>query len=142
LLGAFAEHLADDGQLIVTTPNRLMSFSENPYHVREYTAGELAELLRPFFSQVDIRGVVGNAKVNAYEASRRKHVERLLRLDPLGLRRLLPAPLVRWTFARLARMVRALIARDQGTGSDIGPEDFLEQPGVDGALDLLAICKR
>lgn len=142
LLEAFAERLADDGQLILTTPNRLMSYSENPYHVREYTADELTELLQRFFSQVDIHGVVGNAKVNAYEASRRKHVERLLRLDPLGLRRLLPASLVRWTFARLARIVRTLVARDEEAGADIGPDDFLEQPSVDGALDLLAICKR
>jgi len=140
LLRAFAEHLADDGQLILTTPNRLTSFSENPYHVREYTAEELAGLLRRFFSQVDIHGVAGNAKVTEYEASRRRQVERLLRLDPLGLRRLLPAPVVRWAFARLARVVRTLIARDEGHGVSIEPDDFFEQSSADGALDLLAIC--
>jgi hypothetical protein len=142
LLEAFAEHLTDDGQLILTTPNRVMTFSENPYHVREYTAGELAQLLGRFFSRVDVHGVAGNAKVSAYEASRRRQVERLLRLDPLGLRRLLPAPLVRWTFGRLAGVVRTLVARDAGPGTDIGPDDFREQPSVEGALDLLAICRR
>jgi len=141
LLEALAEHLADDGQLILTTPNRLTSFSENPYHVREYTAAELAGLLGRFFSQVDIHGVAGNAKVAAYEASRRRQVERLLRVDPLGLRRLLPERVIRWAFARLARIVRTRVADDEGCGLDIEPEDFFEQPGADGALDLLAICR-
>jgi len=141
LLRAFAEHLADDGQLILTTPNRLMSFSENPYHAREYTAEELAELLRRFFSRVDIHGVAGSAKVTAYEASRRRQVERLLRLDPLGLRRLLPEPVVRWAFARLARIVRKRVAGDEGQRLDIEPDDFFEQSSADRALDLLAICR-
>lgn len=141
LLREFRDHLVEGGQLILTTPNRLTSFSENPYHVREYTADELAHVLRPFFAEVDIRGVVGNAKVTAYEAARRQHVERVLRLDPLRLRDRLPAPVVRWAFARLARLVRLLVARGQGPGADIEPGDFREQPTADGALDLLAVCR-
>jgi SAM-dependent methyltransferase len=142
LLREFREHLAEDGCLILTTPNRSMSFSENPYHVHEYTADELVAVLHPYFSRVEVHGVAGNAKVTAYEASRRKQVERLLRLDPLGLRNVLPQPAVRWAFARLAAIVRTLIARDGTRVVDIVPEDFFEQPAVDGALDLLAICRR
>lgn len=142
LLRAFRDHLVDGGHLILTTPNRLMSFSENPYHVREYTADELSQLLKPFFSHVDVRGVAGNAKVAAYEAARRRHVERLLRLDPFRLRERLPAFLVRWVFAKLARVVRVLVARGQSPGSDIEPSDFREQCTADGAVDLLAVCRR
>jgi SAM-dependent methyltransferase len=143
LLWQFREHLVDGGQLILTTPNRLTSFSENPYHVREYSAEELAGVLAPYFSQVEIHGVAGNAKVAAYEAARKRQVERLLRLDPLRLRERLPAPVVRWAFARLAVLVRVLVAsRDRQPGRDITPEDFVEQTTVDGALDLLALCRR
>jgi 2-polyprenyl-3-methyl-5-hydroxy-6-metoxy-1,4-benzoquinol methylase len=142
LLRELSERLVPGGELILTTPNRLTSFSPNPYHVREYTAGELAALLGPYFARVDVRGVAGNARVAAYEAARRRQVERLLRLDPLGLRTRLPAPLVRWAFARLARLVRTRMARARVPVAEIEPEDFLEQPTADGALDLLAICTR
>jgi SAM-dependent methyltransferase len=142
LLAELGAHLVPGGQLVLTTPNRPLSFSENPYHVREYTADELRALLLPFFSAVDVRGVAGNEKVTAYEAARRRRVERLLRLDPLGLRRVLPAPLVRWAFGRLALLVRRQVAQDRAPVAEIVPEDFREQPTADGALDLLAICRR
>jgi SAM-dependent methyltransferase len=141
ILQEFSNRLREGGQLILTTPNRLTSFSENPYHVREYSADELSALLTPFFSRVEIHGVAGNDKVCAYEASRRKQVKRLLRLDPLGVRRRLPAPVVEWAFGRLARIVRILVSRE-AAGPEIAPEDFHEQTQVDGALDLLAICER
>ena len=93
-------------------------------------------------AHVDVRGVAGNAKVTAYEASRRKQVERVLRLDPLGIRNVLPQPVVRWAFARLAAVVRVLVARDRKESAAIEPGDFFEQASVDGVLDLLAICRR
>jgi SAM-dependent methyltransferase len=142
LLRQFSEHLADGGCLILTTPNRPMSFSENPYHVHEYTADELAAALRPFFAHVEVHGVAGNAKVTAYEASRRKQVERVLRLDPLGIRHVLPQAVVRWAFARLAAVVRVLVARDRKESVGIEPGDFFEQPRAEGAIDLLAVCRR
>src|SRR6185436_4270583 len=37
-LRGLAGRVAPGGELIVTTPNRLMSVSENPYHLREWTA--------------------------------------------------------------------------------------------------------
>ncbi len=142
LLRQLRERLVDDGLLLLTTPNRETSFGENPYHVHEYTADELAALLRPIFSTVAVHGVAGNPSVLAYEAARRRQVERVLRLDPLGLRHRLPAPIVRWAFACLARMVRTLVARTDRGHVDIGPEDFFEQETADGALDLLALCRR
>jgi len=142
LVRDLSDHLVPGGQLLLTTPNRLTSFSPNPYHVHEYTAEELAALLGPFFTKIDVRGVGGNARVLACEAARRRRVERLLRLDPLGLRTRGPARLARWAFGRLARLVRTQMARDRVVVSEIELEDFSEQPTADGALDLLAICTR
>ena len=79
LLAQFSSHLAPGGTLVLTTPNRPMSVSENPYHVHEYTADELRPVLAPYFSAVDVRGVAGNAKVTAYEDARRRQVARILR---------------------------------------------------------------
>jgi SAM-dependent methyltransferase len=141
LLEQFAAHLEPGGTLVLTTPNRPMSVSENPYHVHEYTADELRPVLAPYFSHVDVRGVAGNEKVTAYEDARRRQVARILRLDPLGLRNRLPEPVVKFAFAQLAKLVRRLVAKD-GRPAGIGPEDFHEQASADGAVDLLAICRK
>jgi SAM-dependent methyltransferase len=47
-----------DGQLILSTPNLLCTsrYPRNPFHVREFTPGELAELLGRFYDCVEIRG--------------------------------------------------------------------------------------
>ena len=51
--------LRPGGQLIVTTPNAPMSLTRNPWHVREYTAGELRTLLGESFAAVETLGVFG-----------------------------------------------------------------------------------
>src|SRR5439155_16010445 len=63
-------HLAPGGRLLLTTPNRLTSFSENPYHVREYSPAELHALLAAIFPTVRILGMHGNAQVRAFERAR------------------------------------------------------------------------
>ena len=42
------------GALVVTTPNRLMSVSENPYHLREWTAAEVLALAAPVVLAVPV----------------------------------------------------------------------------------------
>jgi hypothetical protein len=132
--------LAPGGQLLLTTPNRLKTFSENPYHVHEYTAAELAALLRAVFTGVTVLGMHGNAKVTAFDQRREQAVKRILRLDPLGLRKLLPAAVVNYAFAKLAVLVRRR-AHAAATPERIVPEDFhVSGEDVGGALDLVALC--
>ncbi len=130
------------GTLMLTTPNILKSFSENPYHVREYTAEQLRALLGKVFSEVKLVGMHGNAKVTAFDAGREKAVKRILRLDPLGIRNLLPQSLINFAFAKLSVVVRRS-ARDHAGGEDkIRPNDFEVRVGnLDQALDLVALCK-
>lgn len=135
------QRLAPTGTLILTTPNRLRTVSENPYHVREYTAAELTELLKKVFGNVEMTGMHGNAKVEEFESGRARAVQRILRLDPLGIRNMLPEKLVHFAFAKLARIVRRQ-ARPTGT-TDMVPEDFfVSAESIDRALDLVAICSR
>jgi 2-polyprenyl-3-methyl-5-hydroxy-6-metoxy-1,4-benzoquinol methylase len=140
-LAGLRARLADGGTLMLTTPNKLVSFSENPYHLREYTPAELRALLGRTFSHVELAGIAGNEKVTAFDARREQAVRRILRLDPLNLRSRLPDALVRFAFARLAGVVRRR-ARSTGTAVRIAPEDFaLRRDRVEEALDLVAFCR-
>jgi 2-polyprenyl-3-methyl-5-hydroxy-6-metoxy-1,4-benzoquinol methylase len=141
-LRAVRSALRPDGVLVLTTPNRLTSTSENPYHLREYTADELATLLRPLFGSVELRSMIGNAKVQAFESARAGQVQRILRLDPLGLRHRLPQRLVRFAFGKLSGIVRRRIADQDATTHTIQPEDFtVVAESRPDALDLVALCR-
>ena len=136
-LRGLAGRVAPGGELIVTTPNRLMSVSENPYHLREWTAPELLALAAPVLPGVRLVGVHGSARVVAYERARGEQVQRILRLDPLGLRRLVPEVIVRTVFPRLASLVRRRL-REGGATAGVGPEDFrVDGDDLAGALDLM-----
>jgi SAM-dependent methyltransferase len=57
----------------ISTPNRLTlapagaEKSENPWHLREYTAAEYRELLKPHFSQVRLFGMFHARKLRVHE---------------------------------------------------------------------------
>lgn len=139
-LRGLRERVGPGGVLMLTTPNRLRTISENPFHVREYTAPELEAALKPLFREVLIAGVHGNDKVEKFDAGRERAVKRILALDPLGIRNMLPRSIVDFAFAKFARIVRRQ-ARGNNT-TDIVPEDFrVSADNVDRALDLVALCR-
>jgi 2-polyprenyl-3-methyl-5-hydroxy-6-metoxy-1,4-benzoquinol methylase len=138
-LQALAACTAPGGLLVVTTPNRLMSVSENPYHLREWTAEELRALAAPILPGVVVQGVHGSPRVVAYERARGGEVQRVLRWDPLGLRNLLPKAVVLWVFPLLARLVRRRL-NTEGAAQAVGPEDFtVTGTDLDTALDLVLL---
>jgi 2-polyprenyl-3-methyl-5-hydroxy-6-metoxy-1,4-benzoquinol methylase len=134
--------LAADGTLMITTPNRLMSVSENPVHVHEYIAEEFRALLAGVFTRVTQASVVGNEKVRAFDDERARQVRRLLRFDPLELRHRLPSSLVRFIFAQLSGVVRRRVAATAAVTRTIVPSDFtiVDESRAD-ALDLVAFCR-
>ncbi len=142
-LSAAAACLKPGGTLILTTPNRLASVSENPYHVHEYVADELRALLERFFAHVEVRGIAGSERVYAFERARGAQAQRILRLDPLGLRKLLPQRLVRFAFARLALFVRSRVAAQDAALVQLTPDDFrITDAEPPQWLDLLALARR
>ncbi|MCC6847843.1 MAG: class I SAM-dependent methyltransferase [Deltaproteobacteria bacterium] len=141
-LTAVRSALGPGGMLMLTTPNRSASVSENPYHLREYVADELLAMLRPLFGRVDLYSMMGNEKVRAFDAERARQVRGILRFDPLGLRKLLPDPIVKYLFGRLAVLVRRRVAAADGESRSIAPGDFHVLEAVHPeALDLIALCR-
>ncbi len=140
------DHLAEivrilrpGGLALLSTPNRLESDGENPYHLREYTAEELADVLSRHFEQVEVRGVHAHGPAARYHAERLRGIRRITRLDPLGLRRRLPRGIVDWAFARLSLLVR-LGARRQGALEAVGDDDYRVEAALPSCIDLIAVC--
>jgi SAM-dependent methyltransferase len=140
-LEGIARLMTPTGAAVLTTPNLLMSDGVNPFHVHEYMADELGERLRARFHEVEILGVGATEPVLAYLAARSARIRRIMHLDPLGLRNLLPRPLVEWLFGRLAKLVRRRTASDEGA-PEVGWRDFPLGAADDRCLDLLAVCHR
>ena len=136
--------LEPGGTAIFVTPNRL-EFARadeiiDPYHYVEFDPEELRALCAPHFDSVEILGLFGSDRWRALVDEELARLDRLLRLDPLRLRRLVPRRgrqlLYDWMLTRNRRRSadpRAL---------EITPEDFeLRRDGVERAFDLIAVCR-
>jgi SAM-dependent methyltransferase len=139
-LDALSHHLKADGIALITTPNRTNSDGENPFHVHEYEAEELRTLLLTRFESVEMRGVSARGGALRYHEDRLRRIRRIMRIDPLGLRRRVPRALVEWLFARFARLIRRDMAANKGL-PEVDLDDFpIEEADLE-SLDLFAICR-
>jgi SAM-dependent methyltransferase len=151
------EHIKDDalflkeiqrvlkpgGTALLTTPNRKMSLSRNPWHIREYLPQELKTLAQKIFSQVDMKGITGNQKVMDYYEQNKKSVERFTRWDVLNLQHKLPASILRIPYEILNRWNRnKLQSTDNQLVKNIKHEDYIVVNDATDALDLLLIVKK
>lgn len=126
--GAVLEHfrriLAPGGTAYVSTPNVLTLAppgavkSDNPWHVREYRAGELAALCRGVFAKVEVLGLFHARKLRWHELALK------LGWDGLHARLGITRPFY-------DRFTPAIDARDFE----------LRPTGLDGALDFVAVCR-
>jgi SAM-dependent methyltransferase len=135
--------LEPGGTAIFVTPNRL-EFAKpdeiiDPYHYVEFDPEELRALCEPWFEEVEIRGLFGSDRWRVLIDEELARLDRLLRLDPLRLRRLVP---------RRGRQLLYdfMLTRNRRRSADpraleIKPDDFrIGEP--DGAFDLIAVCRR
>ena len=135
--------LRPDGVALITTPNRLMSLSRNPWHVREYTGEELTTLAKTIFKHVDMKGVAGNEKIMQYHEHNRKSVQRMMRWDIFDLQHRLPAPLLRIPYDLLNRRNRSKL--QQGADElvkNISHEDYRIASESNDNLDLFLIVRK
>ena len=151
------EHIQDDylflkeihrvlkpgGTAILTTPNRKMSLTRNPWHVREYLPQELKTLAERIFPQVTMKGISGNEKVMAYYAQNKESVKRFTRFDIFNLQYRLPASVLRVPYEILNRWNRnKLQTADQNLVTAISHTDYLVTESPSDALDLFLIATK
>ncbi len=132
------EHVEDPGPLLdrfaelaplsyVSTPNRLTlapagaEKSDNPWHLREYTAAEYRTLLEPHFTRVELHAVFHARKLRAHELALR-----------LGWDRLHPP--LRLTKPFYDRFVPAISSSDFKIRHEADTD-------LDRALDFVAVCR-
>ena len=135
--------LRPGGVALLTTPNRPMSLSRNPWHIREYTGKELAALAQNIFPKVQMRGITGNEKVMTYHERNRQSVQRIMRWDIFGLQHRLPAWMLQIPYELLNRRNRnQLQASTDGLTESITHEDYIEVDDATNALDLFLIARK
>jgi SAM-dependent methyltransferase len=151
------EHIRDDkfflqeihrvlkpgGIALLTTPNRKMSLSRNPWHIREYLPDELKALASATFPTVEMKGITGNEKVMTYYDQNKKSVERITRWDFLNLQYRLPASFLRIPYELLNRLNRnKLQENDDALVKSIHHRDYIVVEDAENALDLLLIVRK
>jgi SAM-dependent methyltransferase len=131
------EHIEDPGALLerfagaapvsyISTPNRLTLApagapkSDNPWHLREYTAAEYRALLEPRFRRIELHGVFHARRLRLHELALRAGWDRVH--PALGITR-----------AFYDRFVPAITASDFA----LRPEG---EADLDRALDFVAVC--
>lgn len=138
-----ARVLRPGGKFIVSTPNAPMSLTRNPWHVREYTAEELQNLLSISFSNVMINGVVGNEKAMEYYEKNRQGVERITRFDILDLQHRLPRQLLQVPYDILNRINRRrLLKKNNELTTSIQMTDYSVSNATEKSFDLLFVAEK
>jgi SAM-dependent methyltransferase len=143
-LREMARVLKPGARAVLVTPNRL-TFARpdeiiDPYHYVEYDPAELASLCGRVFASVELAGIFGSDRYRAIVAREHAKLDKLLRRDPLRVRRLVP----RRARQRLYDWRLGIERSDPDPdAAAIGVDDFsLENRGLEEALDLVAACRR
>lgn len=130
-----------DATAVFVTPNRL-TFGRpeeviDPYHYVEYDPDQLRDLMATWFGEVRILGIFGSRRQLEFVRRERRTLDRLLRLDPLRVRRWIPRVARQRLYDKSLRFARRRVAPG---ARDIGVEDFSLADGpLEEALDLVAV---
>ena len=144
VFGEVVRVLEPNGRAVFVTPNRLTFGTPDeiidPYHYVEYDPVELRTLCKRFFPAVEVLGLHGSDRYLALVNAERGELDRLLALDPLRVRRLVPRRARQRLYDWRLRRARE---RPRPGALDIAPEDFrLSDERLAKALDLVAVCVR
>ena len=134
--------LKKGGKFIVSTPNRPMSLTRNPWHVREYTAEQFSALLSSF-AEVEALGVGGNERVWSYYDKNRESVHRITRFDIFRMQWWMPRWVLQIPYDILNRLNRRKLHSENRTLTEnISMEDYSLQNIDNKCFDLFYIATK
>jgi SAM-dependent methyltransferase len=133
------------GVVVMATPNRL-TFGRpdeviDPYHFIEFSPDELRALCAAKFAQVKVFGLFGSASYMEFFQEERRKLDRLLAIDPLRLRRLVPRKVRQQLYDW--RLTKERSKDGSALAGRITVDDFSwRDQDLDESLDLIAVCSR
>jgi ubiquinone/menaquinone biosynthesis C-methylase UbiE len=134
--------LKKGGKFIVSTPNRPMSLTRNPWHVREYTAEQFGALLSEF-ADVEALGVAGNEQVWSYYKKNRESVRRITRFDIFRMQWWMPRWVLQIPYDILNRLNRRRLHSENRTLTEnIAMEDYSLQQVDNECFDLFYVATK
>ena len=129
--------LKPKGKVFITTPNIKFSLTRNPWHIREYTAKGLQDLMEGIFQKVEAKGIHGNEKVMDYYEKNKKAVRKITRFDIFRLQYLLPRQILQIPYDVLNRLNRKKLQKQNDQlVNDIVADDYFVSSEPDRSLDL------
>jgi ubiquinone/menaquinone biosynthesis C-methylase UbiE len=135
--------LKKGGKFILTTPNKKMSLTRNPWHIREYTCKELDVLLSKNFASVEKNGVFALEKAQAYYEKNKESVRKIMRFDIFNLQYRLPRFLLQIPYDIMNRRNRKkLLKGNTSLASGITMEDYAINVANDECIDLFYIAEK
>ena len=135
--------LKPGGKLILTTPNKLMSLTRNPWHFREYTPKEMEKILQTSFKDINIKGVFGSRKAMDYYEKNKKAVEKITKWDILNLQHFLPRFLLQVPYDILNRVNRQKLQENNDDLVDaVTINDFCIKPMTDKCFDYFCVATK
>ena len=151
------EHIQDDhyflkeifrvlkpgGKLLLTTPNKLMSLSRNPWHIREYTPFEMNDILSKYFAKTQVNGVYGNDLVMEYYKKNKESVEKITRFDIFNFQYILPRWILQVPYDILNRFNRKKLKSDnENVVSLVKVDDYSILDSTENCLDYFCIATK
>ena len=135
--------LSPGGKLIMTTPNRLMSLTKSPWHIREYDPKQMRDLVGDVFLKAQFNGVIGNERVMEYYKKNKDSVERITKWDIFNMQYWLPRWLLRNTYDILNRFNRhSLQNNNADLVNKIEYTDYSVEGMTDRCLDHFVIATK
>ena len=151
------EHIQDDnsflkeiyrvlkpgGSVILTTPNKLMSLTRNPWHIREYTPAEIKKLIKKYFHDFQIKGVYGNDKIMDYYNKNKESVEKITRFDIFNFQYIMPRWILTIPYDILNRINRKkLKSKNENMVDSILASDYEIKDNTENCFDYFCIATK
>lgn len=135
--------LKPGGVFICTTPNIKMSIARNPFHVHEYTFDEMKKEISSVFGEFEIKGLQGNEAVNKYYEENSRWAKKILKLDPLGIHKIVPASWLIAPYNFLTSLMRKDLREKNDDTLKITTKDFfLTTDKLDLTWDIFVVAKK
>ena len=135
--------LKPGGKLVMTTPNRLMSLTRSPWHIREYSPLQMRDLVSSIFANIELKGVFGNEKVMDYYQKNREAVARITKWDIFSLQHWLPRWILQIPYDILNRFNRHnLQDNNEKLVNSIKYKDYSIKSSSDLCLDHFVIATK